>query len=389
MGSSSDIVLNCYNVGNIQSNANGSVYNYASYSGGIAGYLTSEEAKILTCYNLGKTTGENCYGISFKSGITVETYIINSYFLTGTGDESQADPLTEPQMRISSSFVGFDFDNVWIIDPACTYPYPQLRDNRQVISDTIPPAITGITDQAVYCAPVEVTVTDDHLASVTVNGVAQSLVEGKFTLQGTGTPSVIVAADESGNQATMTVTVNNGHSFGGWLIRQEATCTETGVEYHVCSVCGYEETQPVPALGHDYADEWTIDKEPTCTEPGSKSRHCSRCDAVSDVTRIPASGHQWGEWITEKDPSITEDGLEYRLCSECGEREERPIPAYGYIPGDADGDGKLTGKDLLLLQKHINNWDVELVLKNADVNGDGKINAKDLLDLQKQLNNWQ
>ena len=54
-----------------------------------------------------------------------------------------------------------------------------------------------------------------------------------------------------------------------------------------------------------------------------------------------------------------------------------------------DGDGKLTGKDLLLLQKHINHWDVELVLKNADVNGDGKINAKDLLDLQKQLNNWQ
>ena len=233
-------------------------------------------------------------------------------------------------MRIASSFAGFDFDTVWIIDPACTYPYPQLRNNRQVVSDTTPPAITGITDQAVYCAPVEVTVTDEHLASVTVNGVDQPLVEGKFTLEGTGTPSVIVATDEIGNQATMTVTVNNGHSFGGWLIRQEATCTETGVEYHVCSVCGYEETQPFPALGHNYADEWTIDEPATCTESGSQSHHCSRCEAVTDVTEIEPKGHSFGEWETVNSPTCTDKGSEKRVCGVCGYTECRDINPTGH-----------------------------------------------------------
>ena len=36
------------------------------------------------------------------------------------------------QLKDQRTLVGFDFDNVWEIDPYCDYPYPQLKSNRQI-----------------------------------------------------------------------------------------------------------------------------------------------------------------------------------------------------------------------------------------------------------------
>ena len=58
------------------------------------------------------------------------------------------------------------------------------------------------------------------------------------------------------------------------------------------------------------------------------------------------------------------------------------------LPGDANGDGKVNNKDLGLLQRHLNNWDVTIDLDAADANADGKVNNKDLGLLQRYLNGW-
>ena len=55
-------------------------------------------------------------------------------------------------------------------------------------------------------------------------------------------------------------------------------------------------------------------------------------------------------------------------------------------PGDLNGDGNLNNRDLALLQKYLNEWDVTVVEAAADVNGDGKTNNRDLSALQKILN---
>ena len=56
--------------------------------------------------------------------------------------------------------------------------------------------------------------------------------------------------------------------------------------------------------------------------------------------------------------------------------------------GDVNGDGKLNMKDLVLLQRYLNNWNVAVVDAASDMNGDGKINMKDYVLLQRLLNGW-
>ena len=64
------------------------------------------------------------------------------------------------------------------------------------------------------------------------------------------------------------------------------------------------------------------------------------------------------------------------------------IELRDYIPGDANGDGDVNNKDLGLIQRFINRWDVQLNEAAADVNGDGDVNNKDLGLIQRYINRW-
>ena len=55
------------------------------------------------------------------------------------------------------------------------------------------------------------------------------------------------------------------------------------------------------------------------------------------------------------------------------------------VPGDANGDGQVTGMDLIRLRKYLAGDNVEIDLSNADVNGDGKVTGMDLIRLRKYL----
>ena len=227
--------------------------------------------------------------------------------------------------------------------------------------------------------------------------------------------------DVGKDDKTMTVTVNlidHVHTFSDWQVRTQATCTDKREEYRVCSSCNKEETREISplghsftkyidnndatctengtktakcdrcditdiriidnsALGHEYSEEWTIDKEATCTQPGSKSHHCTRCRDKADITEIPAAGHSFGEWFVEKPASMTEDGLEVRICSDCQAREERILPAGDYLPGDLNGDGKVTDEDATYLLMHTFYPEDYPVRQDCDFNHDGEITDED------------
>ncbi len=65
-------------------------------------------------------------------------------------------------------------------------------------------------------------------------------------------------------------TSKHTHSWGDWSEVKAATCTEAGSKERVCE-CGEKDTQPIPALGHDFkdGDEYIQD--------GVKYQECSRC----------------------------------------------------------------------------------------------------------------
>ena len=56
--------------------------------------------------------------------------------------------------------------------------------------------------------------------------------------------------------------------------------------------------------------------------------------------------------------------------------------------GDANGDGNVDIKDLVLFSQHLAGWNVSLDEFLSDCNCDGKINIKDIVLLAQYLANW-
>ena len=154
---------------------------------------------------------------------------------------------------------GIDPDNEYII-------YVRLTDTAGntdcicsdgIVLDGTSPVITGIENGKTYCAAQTVTVDEKYVDTVTVNGTEVTLDEnGSFVLSPADGEQRIVVTDRAGNTAEMTVTVNDGHTFGEWTSNGDGThtrqctadgCTE-GVETdnctdedknHKCDICDY------------------------------------------------------------------------------------------------------------------------------------------------------
>ena len=151
-----------------------------------------------------------------------------------------------------------------LVDESLNITY--LRSDR-VTLDNVRPVISGIEDGKTYCEAQTVTVDEKYVNTITVNGTEVTLDEGSsFTLSPADGEQRIVVTDKAGNIAEMTVTVNDGHTYGEWVSNGDGThtrqCTVDGcngletkdcsggkatcAEKAVCEVCGksYGELDP-------------------------------------------------------------------------------------------------------------------------------------------------
>ena len=182
--------------------------------------------------------------------VTVE-YLLSNKELT----KAELDGMT---FTVYTAPFGIDPDNEYII-------YVKLTDTAGntdyicsdgIVLDGTSPVITGIENGKTYCEAQTVTVDEKYVDTVTVNGTAVTLDEsGSFTLAPADSEQKITVTDKAGNAAEMTVTVNDGHTFGEWTSNGDGThtrqctadgCTE-GVETdnctdedknHKCDICG-------------------------------------------------------------------------------------------------------------------------------------------------------
>ena len=151
-----------------------------------------------------------------------------------------------------------------LVDESMNITY--LRSDR-VTLDNVQPVITGIEDGKIYCEAQTVIVDEKYVNTITVNGTEVTLDEkNSFTLSPADGEQKIVVTDKAGNTAEMTVTVNDGHTYGEWASNGDGThthkCTVDGcngletkdcsggkatcAEKAVCEVCGkaYGELDP-------------------------------------------------------------------------------------------------------------------------------------------------
>ena len=74
-------------------------------------------------------------------------------------------------------------------------------------------------------------------------------------------------------------------------------------------------------------------------------------------------------------------------CNACGAVREVITPSDNPV-GDAGADQKVNNRDLVLIIRYLNGWDVEIDLYAADCDGDGAVTVKDVALLQQYVNGW-
>ena len=185
-----------------------------------------------------------------------------------------------------------------------------------------------------------------------------------------------------------------GHTAGEAVEenRVEPTCTENGSYDSVvyCTVCESEisrETVTIGAVGHDLHD--VIAKAPTCTEAGWNAYQVCRREGCgySTYQELPASGHRFGE-PTVYEPNYHQEGYSVHTCIVCAYEERYDfVPALELLPGDVNGDGKITQTDYLLLKRAILKLSPlpEEFAAAGDFDGDGKTTAADYLLLKRYI----
>ena len=118
------------------------------------------------------------------------------------------------------------------------------------------------------------------------------------------------------------------HVFGEWNVVTEPTCTSIGIKKRICSGCGFEETETIPAKEHDF-DDGVITTAPTCTSSGIKTYTCSRCKETKTEI-ISANGHSYDDGVITTAPTCTSAGFKTYTCIGCKEKKIEVILAKGH-----------------------------------------------------------
>ena len=278
---------------------------------------------------------ENSWKV-FLNNITFGLFFKGAQEVTITAADNSGEMVTVEYLLSDKELTKAELDGMaftaytapFCIDPDNEYIiYVRLTDKAGnmdyicsdgIVLDGTSPVITGIENGKTYCEAQTVTVDEKHIGTVTVNGTEVTLDEnGSFVLSPADGGQKIVVTDKAGNTAEMTVTVNNGHTFGDWTSNGDGThtrqctadsCTE-GVETdnctdedknHKCDICG-------KIISNHIGGKETCRDKAVCEVCG-KSYGELDPNNHTDLKHFPAKAS------TED----SEGNIEYWYCSGCG-----------------------------------------------------------------------
>ncbi|MCL2140883.1 MAG: Ig-like domain-containing protein, partial [Dehalococcoidia bacterium] len=195
-------ISNCYNTGDVSASSSSSDSYNSSYAGGICGD-NSTEGSINNCYwNSDSAQTVNGLPQSPKNGV-------------GRGTDTTT-PLTTSQMKVQSSFVGFDFSSVWGISTSINNGYPYLW--YPVVSVTPSGGSVAISGNVVitFSEAMNTTSGTISLNSTTLTGGIWSSGNTVFTIPYSGLSyNTTYAVNISGfkNVSGNTMTADSSHGF--------------------------------------------------------------------------------------------------------------------------------------------------------------------------------
>ena len=252
-----------------------------------------EFLKELTSGLFFQDTQEVTINAADNSGIVFVSYLVTDQDLSEEELESLVYRAYDEPFRIEPN--GEYIVYVMLVDASLNITY--LRSDRLTL-DNVRPVISGIENGKTYCEARTVTITEKYIDTVTVNGTTVELDESNsFRLAPANGEQKIIAADKAGNTTEMTVTVNDGHTYGEWASNGDGTHTRK------CTVDGCAGSETKDCSGG----------KATCRDK-AKCAVCGKTygelDAKNhaDLKHIPAKAATW----------VAEGNIEYWYCEGCG-----------------------------------------------------------------------
>ena len=229
-----------------------------------------------------------------NSGTVFVSYLVTDRDLSETELKSLVFGGYEEPFRIDPN--GEYIVYAMLVDESLNITY--LRSDR-ITLDNVRPVISGIEDGKTYCAAQTVTITEKYVDTVTVNGTEVRLDEtGSFTLSPADGGQKIVVTDKAGNTAEMSVTVNDGHTYGEWVSNGDGTHTRQ------CTVDGCNGLETKDCSGG----------KATCKDK-AVCEVCGKAYGELDSKNHTALKHIPAKAATED----AEGNIEYWYCSGCNQ----------------------------------------------------------------------
>lgn len=272
---------------------------------------------------------------SFLNKITFDLFFRNTQRVEITASDTSGEAVkieylltdTEMTLHALAGEAFTEYTSPFSIDPDRKYIiYARLTDRGNNVSyissdgmvlDATAPRIIGIEEGAIYCQAQTVTIDENYVDTVTVNGQKVTLDENRqFILAPAEGPQQITVTDQAKNSSSMTVTIHDGHTAAA----DDGNCaTPIYCVYH-------SDVVVIAAKQHDFSGDWHRDdshhwhicQNSGCTIADAPSAHSGSDDgdcttavvcACGYVLTEAQAGHTWGAW------SSNGDGTHTRRCT--------------------------------------------------------------------------
>ena len=143
------------------------------------------------------------------------------------------------------------------------------------------------------------------------------------------------------------------HTFGNWVIDENATEATEGSRHRECIICGHINRETIPELGHTHIfdREVTEDKylksEATCTMPAVYYKSCECGETSTDTfTSVNALGHDF--IVLQHD-----ENQHWKKCSRCDVTDTKENHIYD---NEQDNICNVCGYNRGIAPAHTHNW---------------------------------
>ena len=292
---------------------------------------------------------------SFFNTITFGLFFKDTQMVTVTATDNSGETVTVEYLLSNKELTKTELDGMTFtaytapfgIDPDNEYIiYVRLTDKAGntdyicsdgIVLDGTSPVIKGIENGKTYCEAQTVTIDEKYIDTVIVNETKVTLDENNsFVLSPADGEQKIIVTDKAGNTAEMTVTVNDGHTFGEWASNGDGThtrtCTVDGCSAgtqtencidankdHKCDICDY--------IISECADD---NKDHKCDYYGKKlTEHTGGKATCTEKAVCEVCGKAYGEFDANNHSDLkhidakaatkdAEGNIEYWYCEGCG-----------------------------------------------------------------------